>query len=456
MQQLLQSEGVVAGNRVLLLAENCGAAVAVLFACARSGICVIPINARQTATEVDRIIAHADPSLIIATTAASPDARDHAGRLGSTEASGAFGTVHVCQTGGGDTDTPEDVAVLLYTTGTTGTPKGVMITHENLHFAGRAAQAFRALGPGHSVYGVAPVTHVIGLASMLTATLSAGATAVLEARFSAERLYAALQGGISHLPAVPQMHALLMQYVRAQGLERLQSDTLVYVSSGGAPLDPDWKARAERFYGLALQNGYGMTETTAATNITKGAKGDPDVSVGPVLPGIGMKIDDTVPGGRDGVGEVLLRGPNIMKGYFRNPEDTAKVLGADGWLRSGDLGRIDEEGRLHILGRSKELIIHGGFNVYPPEVEAALNEHPQVVQCAVVGRLVGGDEKVVAFVEAAEGDPPDPDALRSFAADRLAGYKRLSQIVVVPQLPSAQSGKILKHKLLDEFADQLD
>ena len=455
MRATLAAHGARRGHRVMLLAENCAAAVAVLFACARSGICVIPINARQTALEVQRVLAHAEPFLVMATSAISPEARAHADRMGGMEVSGPFGTLHLCETGPADTETPEDVAVLLYTTGTTGTPKGVMITHGNLHFAGRAALAFRDLHPGHIVYGVGPISHVMGLASMLTATLSAGATVVLEARFDVGRLYQALRSGVSHLPAVPQLHALLMQYVRRQGLERLQSDTLVYVSSGGAPLDPDWKARAEAFYGLALQNGYGMTETTAATNITHSIKDDPDTSVGPLVPGVEMQIDESVHGGGDGVGEVLVRGPNIMKGYFRNPEETSSVLSPDGWLRTGDLGCIDEQERLHIMGRSKELIIHGGVNVYPPEVEAALNEHPQVVQSAVIGRLVAGDEKVIAFVQSDPSDRPELEELRSFAADRLTGYKRPTQIIVVDELPAAQSGKILKHKLLENFADQL-
>lgn len=452
---VLAQQGLAPGHRVLLLAENCAAAVAVLFACSRAGICVIPVNARQTAAEIDRVIAHADPALVICTSGVSAEARAHADRLSGMPVSGAFGDLHVCATGSSDTDTPRDVAVLLYTTGTTGMPKGVMITHGNICFAGHAAIRFRRLDAGHMVYGVAPLTHVIGLASMLTATLYAGATVVMEARFSVARLCDALQNGITHLPAVPQMHALLMQYVRAQGMAQLASPTLRYVSSGGAPLDPGWKARAEAFYGLPLQNGYGMTETTAATNITASQPGDPDVSVGPVLPGVEMKIDDTVSGGSDGTGEVLVRGPNITPGYFRNPEETARVLGPDGWLRTGDLGRIDDQQRLHILGRSKELIIHGGFNVYPPEVEAALNDHPEVVQCAVIGRMVAGDEKVIAFVQAAEGTHPDPADLRAFAAERLAGYKRPSQIIVVTDLPAAQSGKILKHKLLDVFSDRL-
>jgi acyl-CoA synthetase (AMP-forming)/AMP-acid ligase II len=168
-----------------------------------------------------------------------------------------------------------------------------------------------------------------------------------------------------------------------------------------------------------------------------------------------VRIDTSVEGGTADSGEVLARGPNIMKGYYKNPEATAAALDADGWLHTGDLGRIDDTGRLHILGRTKELIIHGGFNVYPPEVEAALNDHPQVIQCAVIGRTVNGDEQVLAFVQAAEGDLPDVDDLRAFAAERLAGYKRPARIIVATALPAAPTGKILKHRLLTHFADQL-
>ena len=157
-----------------------------------------------------------------------------------------------------------------------------------------------------------------------------------------------------------------------------------------------------------------------------------------------------------GVGEVLCKGPNIMKGYYKNAEATAAVLDAEGWLRTGDLGKIDDQNRLHIVGRSKELIIHGGFNVYPPEVEAAINDHPKVIQCAVIGRRKGGDEEVLAFVQAAPDDMPDVEELRAFAAERLTGYKRPKRIIVATELPAAPTGKILKHKLLEAFADKLD
>ena len=154
------------------------------------------------------------------------------------------------------------------------------------------------------------------------------------------------------------------------------------------------------------------------------------------------------------MGEVLTRGPNIMRGYFRNPDETAKVL-QDGWLRTGDLGKLDEKGHLHILGRSKELIIHGGFNVYPPEVEAALNDHPGVVQAAVIGNAEGGDETVLAFCEVPDGSDLTENTLRAFVRDKLAGYKRPKRIILAQKLPAAATGKILKHKLLETFAAEL-
>ena len=164
-----------------------------------------------------------------------------------------------------------------------------------------------------------------------------------------------------------------------------------------------------------------------------------------------------MPGGGDGVGEITTRGPHVMKGYFRDPSESARAIDADGFLRTGDLGRLDEDGNLHVVGRSKELIIRGGFNVYPPEVESALNEHPAVVQCAVVGRRRdGGDEEVLAFVQCTSPDAADEDALAAFAAGRLVAYKRPARILVVESLPAAATGKILKHRLLDVFAGRLD
>lgn len=452
----LQARGAQPCDRVMIVSENCCAAIAALYACSRIGVCAVPVNARQTTGELTRIVEHARPALVLLTTAASPDAVKHAETMGAVAMAGVFGALHVAAPFASDPDADlHDVAVMLFTTGTTGTPKGVMLTHDNVRFGGMTSANLRGMTPDDVVYGVLPVTHVFGLCSVVTAASYAGAQVRLEARFSAARLYDQLRDGVTLFSAVPQMHALLMQYAKEQGVDGLRNCALRYTSSGAAPLDPAWKRKAEAFYGVPIQNGYGLTESTAGVSASSNTLGDPDISVGSALPGVEIKIDETVEGGRDGVGEVLTAGPHVMKGYYRNPQATVAAL-KDGWLHTGDLGYFDEKARLHIAGRSKELIIHGGFNVYPPEVEAALNEHPQVIQSAVIGCTVNGDELVYAFVQAAEGDLPDVAELASFAAKRLAGYKRPSRIVVATELPTAPTGKILKHRLIEYFANRLD
>jgi acyl-CoA synthetase (AMP-forming)/AMP-acid ligase II len=448
--------GVHPLDRVLMLSENCASAVAALFAAWKVGAVIIPVNARQTEAEVKRIVDHATPALVLMTTAVSGDAVAHAARFGAVEETGRFGTLHMASLRSDPDPDLDGVAVLLYTTGTTGDPKGVMLTHSGMRFGGIASANLRRMTPADTIYGALPLTHVFGLVSVITGACYAGVTVQQEARFSAERLHHAVMNGVTILPAVPQMHALVMQYSKEQGLEKLNSPSLRYVSSGGAPLDPAWKRKAEAFYGLPLQNGFGMTETSSGASATDNPLGTNDISVGPPTPGTKVMIDDQAPGGNGaGEGEVLVRGPHVMKGYYRNQGETAKALTAEGWLRTGDLGKLDAQGNLHILGRSKELIIHGGFNVYPPEVEAALNDHPQVIQSAVIGRMVDGDEQVLAFVQIAEGDTLAIEDLKAFVKERLVGYKRPGRIILGTSLPAAPTGKILKHKLLEAFADQL-
>jgi acyl-CoA synthetase (AMP-forming)/AMP-acid ligase II len=452
----LRAGGVRPNDRVLLLVENCAAAVAALHAAWKVGAVIIPFNARQTEAEVEKVINHATPAAVLMTAHVSGDAAAHGARMGAQEISGAFGTLLMAQRTPDPDPDLQGVAVLLYTTGTTGDPKGVMLTHDNVRFGGVSSSNLRRMVPDDIVYGVLPMSHVFGLISVLTGACYTGAHVQIEARFSAQKLYEAAMGGVTIIPAVPQMHAMVMQYTKEQGMERLGAPALRYVSSGGAPLDPAWKRKAEAFYGLPLQNGFGMTETSSGASATNNAIGDPDISVGPVTPGTHVRIDAEAPGG-NGVdeGEVLVRGPHVMKGYYRNSVETAKALDAEGWLRTGDLGKIDAGGRLYILGRSKELIIHGGFNVYPPEVEAALNDHPQVIQSAVVGRTKDGDEEVLAFVQVSDTDRPTVEELRAFVKERLAGYKRPKHIVLATSLPAAPTGKLLKHKMIAAFADDL-
>ncbi len=438
------------GDRVMVLSENCVATVVAMFAAWQCGATAVPINARQTACEVDRVIAHADPALVFFTAHVSVDAAAHAERLGATGAPMPW----VMRAPAKDPCVSE-IAVILYTTGTTGDPKGVMLTHGNVRFGAQTSAALRDMVADDVILGVLPVTHVFGLCSVLVASVHKGAFMRLAPRFDPGQALATLRDGVTLFSGVPQMHALLMAHATANGAQALGSDSLRYVSSGAAPLDPAWKREAEAFYGVAVQNGYGMTESTAGIAATRHAIGNPDMSVGPPLPGVDVRVDEDVIGGGNGQGEVLTCGPHVMRGYFDAPARTAEVLDADGWLRTGDLGRFDEAGHLHILGRSKELIIRGGFNVYPPEVEAVLTDHPDVVQSAVIGRASGGDEEVLAFVQPRAGSGLDGDILAAYAAERLAGYKRPMRYVISDSLPAAPTGKILKHKLLEVFADQL-
>ncbi|KGJ16669.1 class I adenylate-forming enzyme family protein [Paracoccus sanguinis] len=455
MAGALAARGLGPGDRLLILSENAAAMIGLVLAASRFGAVAVPVNARMTGPELDRIRAHADPRLTVFLTNVSPAAAEHAARLGAEAWPTPLGALALAATPPADPAPPEtpDVAVILYTTGTTGTPKGVMLTHANLMFGGNSSARMRELGPQDIILGVLPMTHVFGLTSMMLAGLIAGAELRLAPRFSAGDVLDALAAGATVLPAVPQMHALIMAEAAARGLTHAPGGRLRYVSSGAAPLDPEWKRRAEAFYGVALQNGYGMTETTAGVTLTVNPPGVPDVSVGPPLPGVELRLRDPGP---DGVGEIQTRGPHVTPGYFRNAEATAALFDADGFLCSGDLGRIDAAGNLHIAGRSRELIIRGGFNVYPPEVEAALNEHPAVVQSAVIGRsLPGGNEEVLAFCQLAAPGAVGEAELSAFVAARLSPYKRPSRIVCADSLPAAPTGKILKTRLIEVFAAAL-
>ena len=455
----LAARGLKAGDRLLILAENCAALVGMIMAASRLDAIAVPVNARMTEHELHRIAGHADPRLTVYLTHVSPQARTRADIADAGTWDTALGRLAIA--GPFPSPVPERVsagagqtALILYTTGSTGTPKGVMLSHANLLFGGQTSARMRGMTPEDLILGVLPMTHVFGLTSMMIAGMVAGAELWLFPRFTAAAVVDALQAGVSVLSAVPQMHALIMEEAGARGIDRLPAGQLRYVSSGAAPLDPDWKRRAEAFYGVALQNGYGLTETTAGATLTTNPPGVPDVSVGPALPGVELRLRHAGP---DGVGEIQTRGPHVMLGYFRNPEATAAAFDDEGFLCTGDLGRIDAAGNLHIAGRARELIIRGGFNVYPPEVEAALNDHPRVIQSAVIGRKAkGGNEEVLAFCQTDDPVLVTERDLREHVAERLSPYKRPSRIIVTTALPTSPNGKVLKQKLIETFRDDLD
>jgi acyl-CoA synthetase (AMP-forming)/AMP-acid ligase II len=451
----LAGAGVRPGDRVMIVGENSAALVALLFAVSAVDAWIVNVNARMAAREIVAIRAHCAPRRVIYLED-SPDALRHAQGDGATQLA-IVPAIRLriselnaaCAPEPVEGDPQRDVAAVLYTTGTTGDPKGVMLTHANLLFIAAAARELRHLSPADRVYGLLPISHVYGLASVCLGTLFAGASLHLQPRFtpdSTARFVA--QRGLTVCQGVPAMYAKLLEHLRGTGAA-FDAPALRFLYAGGSPLAPALKREVEAYFGLVLHNGYGLTEASPTVTQTRHEEPRADCSVGRAIPGVDLRIVDD--GGRDAAdgtpGELQVRGPNVMKGYYRNPEATAATILPGGWLATGDIARRGPDGALHIEGRLKELIIRSGFNVFPVEVEAVLNAHPEVTQSAVVGRSTGSDEEVVAFVELAPGSTVTPRALLEFAAASLAPYKRPAEIIVMAALPAAASGKILKGRL---------
>ncbi len=289
-----------------------------------------------------------------------------------------------------------------------------------------------------------PIAYAGALASITMSTLVAGGCVCLAQRFAPEDLARAMrEDGITVVPGVPALHARFVAWARAHP-GAFAAPRVRMVTSASSPLDAAVKADVEALYGLPLQNGYGLTETTAVVCQTRLDDRRADTSVGRPLAGVRTRLVDAAgqelaPGE---TGEIQVRGPNVFAGYYRNPEADAAAFTPDGWFRTGDLGRIDAAGDLHIAGRLKDLIKHSGYTVYPAEVEAALGAHPAVASCAVVGRPHGADEQVVAFVQPEDGAGVTADELRSFLAGRIAAHKLPGLLRIVVRLPTLANGKV--------------
>lgn len=452
----LVAKGVRGGDRVLVVNENCRAAVALVLAVASLDAWLVAVNARLSEREIDDIRAHSGARLAVFTAEVSPQARAHAQRLGAvTEEVPGVGPVAVTAVAAQAEPVPvhadpaEQVAALVYTSGTTGGAKAVMLTHRNLLFMARASGAVRSLGPDDRFYGVLPLSHIVGLSVVMLGTLMYGGALHLCQRFNPSTAIRAMERDrLTIILGVPAMYALLLEYVQAKGLAALNHPALRLLGACGAPLDPAIKSGVENLFGLTLHNGYGITECSPTIAQTRVDQPQSDCTVGRVLPGVEVKLvghnDMVAPDGD--VGELWVRGPGIMKGYYNDPEATAAAIDSEGWFNTRDLACF-RNGHLYIVGRTKELIIRYGFNVYPPEIEAVLNAHPAVVQSAVIGQRIDGNEEIIAFVQTAAGATVTPAELGEAVAPQLAPYKRPSRIVLVESLPAGPTGKILKSQL---------
>lgn len=344
---------------------------------------------------------------------------------------------------------PDDLAALLFTSGTAGAPRAAMLTHGNLVANITQVQSLpsRRLAATDVTLGVIPLFHVFGLNVVLGASLHAGARVVLIERFDpASALEAIAVRGVTVVAGPPSMWAA---WGALAGADPRAFDGVRLAVSGAAKLTVETAQLVEDRFDVHLDEGYGLTEAAPAVTATTGT-GAPLGSVGMPLPGVEVRLVDG--GGDDALvgdpGELWVRGPNVFPGYWEDPEATSAVLTADGWLRTGDLGVVGEDGALFLVDRAKDLIIVSGFNVFPAEVEDVLTEHPAVAEAAVVGVAhPHTGEAVKAYVVLEAGGSTDEDELISWAHARLARYKCPTKVMFVDELPHGPTGKVVRRQL---------
>jgi acyl-CoA synthetase (AMP-forming)/AMP-acid ligase II len=454
----LRQAGVRVGDRVLVAAENCPEHVALVLACSRVGAWASGVNARVTATELAGFADKADARVLYFTVGVSEAARQHAAKH-NTQASvlpglqrAAVRPQATAQTG----DLAERVAAIIFTSGTTGQPKGVMLTHAGLLQFARVSAQSRQLGPSDRSYAYLPMTHIFGLGTVLMASLHAGSGLLMRSQFDPADVFDALaHQGMTQLQGPPAMFTRLLAWLDTKGIDHPAAPDLRYVYTGAAPLDLSVKQAIEARFGKPLHHGYGLSEYAGALTLCRLNEWRADTSAGYLVEGAELRIIG--PDGQDLIagetGEIWMRGVGLMPGYFRDPDITAQVMKPGGWYASGDLGRQDADGALQVVGRLKEMIIRSGFNVYPGEVEAVLQAWPGVQKAAVVGRKAAdGNEDILAFIEAKPGVQLDLAALKAHAHAHLSPYKRPSVVVQVPDMPMTLSGKVLKRELLEQWA----
>jgi long-chain acyl-CoA synthetase len=443
--------GVAPGDRVVVCMANCPEVTITYQAVWLAGAVVTPAMFLLPPEDLRHIIADSEARLVVTTPEFLPKVAEAAQGVPGvrhvlcTEAAPSAVALSEVEAADARPLVPrsdEDLAALLYTGGTTGRSKGVMLSHANLHFTGKASyQVAHVPGVNRGLTSL-PLSHAYGLLVTLAGLQNRERTvSVLLRWFDPDAFLALIAEHRLELTAVvPTMLQLLL----TKPLEDYDLSSLRYVTSGGAPLAPEVEAEfRRRVPSAAVRQGYGMTETAALIAANPVSAGKPG-SVGRPVPGTELEIRDTdgrpLPTGE--IGEICCRSPGVMRGYWHAPDATAEAL-RGGWLHTGDVGRVDEDGYLYIVDRKKDLIIRGGFNVYPRDVEDALVQHPAVQMAGVIGRpSERHGEEVVAFVSLAPGAGATAEELIDWARERIGGYRYPREVHVVEAIPLTPVGKI--------------
>jgi malonyl-CoA/methylmalonyl-CoA synthetase len=456
----LRSLGVEVGDRVAVQVEKSPEALLLYLATVRAGAVFLPLNTAYTLAELDYFFADAEPALAVCDPSRAGEVRALAAARGvkAVETLGADGRGTILDRARGgppafpDADRgPEDLAAILYTSGTTGRSKGAMLTHENLASNARTLVDLWRFGREDVLLHALPIFHTHGLFTAATTSLFAGGSLLFLPRFDPDEVVRALPRATSMM-AVPTHYVRLLQH---PGLTREATRHVRLFTSGSAPLLPETHRGWQERTGHAILERYGMTETNMNTSNPYDGDRVPG-TVGFPLPGVELRVVDRETGravATDEVGILEVRGPNVFKGYWRNEEKTRAEFRDDGFFVTGDLGKIDGRGYVHIVGRGKDLVISGGYNVYPREVEAEIDAVPGVAESAVVG-LPHPDfgEGVTAFVVASgERELTEADVMRALEG-RLARFKHPKRVLLVPELPRNAMGKVQKNVLRERHA----
>jgi malonyl-CoA/methylmalonyl-CoA synthetase len=452
----LSACGVRAGDRLALQVAKSPQALAIYVACLRAGVIFLPLNTGYTPSEMAYFIEDATPRLVIC----DPSAYDHLAALGprtmtlDAHGSGSFSKAaqEMPQTFATVARTPDDLAAFLYTSGTTGRSKGAMLTHENLLSNARALRSAWQFTPSDVLLHALPIFHAHGLFVACNVILAAGASMIFLPKFDPDAV-------LEHLPRATTMMGVPTFYTRlldTTGFTKDRTGHMRLFTSGSAPLLAETHEAFEHRTGHRILERYGMTETGMNTsNPYHGARRAG--SVGPPLEGVEVIVTDPQTGApldRGQTGMIEVRGPNVFKGYWKMPEKTAEELRNTGFLITGDLGHIDTDGYVHIVGRQKDLIISGGYNIYPKEVELLLDDQSGVRESAVIG-VPHPDfgEAVVAVIVPDGTEPLSIEALMTVASRKLANYKRPKKIVILNALPRNTMGKVQKNVLRAQNQD---
>ena len=433
------------GDTVAVLLPNCVELVVGMFAAWWLGAALTPINPALTDPEVRYQLQDSTSVLVIGDVRAA----SIAGELDITH----LPVDTLLETGDPlevpmEATEPDDFALVIYTSGTTGQPKGVLLDHANLTaMSDSLIQRLRLSAADVSLL-VLPLFHVNGLVVSVLSTLRAGGSVVVGPKFSPATFWDAVETyRPTYFSAVPTMYALIESHTE----RAVDTSSLRLAICGAAPMHSELIQRFDNKFSVPVVEGYGLSEGTVASTLNPPEGPRKAGTVGTALPGQEVAVIDKqgnpLPPGASG--EVVIRGGNVMRGYLGRPEASAAVL-QGGWLHTGDVGVLDDDGYLTLVDRLKDMIIRGGENIYPKEIEIALYEHPCVLEAAVIGRhddVLG--EVPVAFVAAKPGTTLDPDELSTHCAQRLARYKRPAEITVLPTLPKNSVGKLVKGALRD-------